>query len=112
MLSGATWSAAAIVGTAVLRIVVSSDSMNNATATSQGSSRLLDEASDDCDEGDAIGSGGLKFVGLRCIGLRNRLHQSSTLESQLSLSCATISRWHVWEVALTLLPWACSHALA
>jgi len=32
MLSGATWSAAAIVGTPVLRIVVSSDSMKNATA--------------------------------------------------------------------------------
>ncbi len=45
MLSGATWSAAAIVGTAVLRIVVSSDSMKNATAISQGTSRLLESAS-------------------------------------------------------------------
>src|SRR6202042_2594761 len=36
MLSGATFRAAAIVGTAVFRIVVSSDSMKNATATSHG----------------------------------------------------------------------------
>ena len=44
MLSGATLSAAAMVGTAVFRIVVSSDSMKNATATSHGNSRLLDGA--------------------------------------------------------------------
>src|SRR6185503_3372865 len=36
MLSGATCRAAAIDGTAVFRMVVSSDSMKNATATSQG----------------------------------------------------------------------------
>src|SRR5579862_1300880 len=41
MLSGATLRASAMVGTAVLRIVVSSDSMKNATATSHGKSRLL-----------------------------------------------------------------------
>jgi len=41
MLRGATCRAAEIVGTAVLRIVVSSDSMKNANATSHGSSRLL-----------------------------------------------------------------------
>jgi hypothetical protein len=40
MLSGGTFSACAMVGTAVLRIVVSSDSMNKPTATSQGSRRL------------------------------------------------------------------------
>jgi hypothetical protein len=49
MLSGATLRAAEIVGTAVFRIVVSSDSMKNATATSQGSSRLL--ASDGIEAG-------------------------------------------------------------
>jgi hypothetical protein len=38
MLSGATCSAAAIVGTPVFKIVVSSYSMKNATAISQGSS--------------------------------------------------------------------------
>src|ERR1035438_6332438 len=42
MLSGATLSAAEMAGTAVFRIVVSSDSIKNATATSQGSRRLLD----------------------------------------------------------------------
>src|ERR1700744_1242475 len=41
MLRGPTWSAAEIAGTAVLRMVVSSDSMKNATATSHGSNRLL-----------------------------------------------------------------------
>ena len=40
MLNGATLSAWAIAGTAVLRIVVSSDSMKKPTATNQGSSRL------------------------------------------------------------------------
>src|SRR5580658_9929985 len=42
MLSGATFKAAAIAGTAVFKIVVSSDSMKNATATSHGNNRLLD----------------------------------------------------------------------
>jgi hypothetical protein len=40
MLSGATPSAFDITGTAVFRIVVSSDSMKSATATSQGKSRF------------------------------------------------------------------------
>ena len=40
MLSGTTPSALAIAGTAVFRMVVSSDSMKSATATSQGKSRL------------------------------------------------------------------------
>src|SRR6185503_18725206 len=42
MLSGATASAFAMAGTAVFRIVVSSDSMKNATATSQGNSRFTE----------------------------------------------------------------------
>jgi hypothetical protein len=42
MLSGATFRASAIAGAAVFKIVVSSDSMKKATATSQGKSRLLD----------------------------------------------------------------------
>src|ERR1700685_3971199 len=44
MLSGATWRAAEMAGTAVFRMVVSSDSIKNATATSQGSRRLLEAA--------------------------------------------------------------------
>src|SRR6476646_2726223 len=47
MLSGATPSAAAMVGTAVLRMVVSSDSMKNATATSHGTRRLMEDVSTD-----------------------------------------------------------------
>ena len=42
MLSGATASAFAIVGTAVFKIVVSSDSMKKATATSHGNNRFTD----------------------------------------------------------------------
>jgi hypothetical protein len=41
MLSGVTASALAITGMAVLRIVVSSDSIKNATATSHGNMRLM-----------------------------------------------------------------------
>jgi hypothetical protein len=41
MLSGVTCRAVEMVGTAVLRIVVSSDSMKNATATNHGRRRLL-----------------------------------------------------------------------
>jgi hypothetical protein len=52
MLSGATFSASEMAGTAVLRIVVSSDSMKNATATSQGNSRLLEAVGADGTEGD------------------------------------------------------------
>jgi hypothetical protein len=44
MLSGAISSAFAMAGTAVLRIVVSSDSMKNATATSHGNSRFTESA--------------------------------------------------------------------
>src|SRR5580698_1695880 len=102
MLRGATCSAAAIVGTAVLRIVVSSDSMKNATAISHGSSRLLVGASEGCAEGVSSGSGGLKLGGLGCIGLRTCLHQSSTVECQLSLRLATISRRRMLEVLRAL----------
>src|SRR6266545_8218843 len=42
MLSGATASAFAMAGTAVFRIVVSSDSMKKATATSHGNIRFTD----------------------------------------------------------------------
>src|SRR5271163_2751444 len=46
MLSGAILRAAATAGTAVLRIVVSNDSMKNATAISHGSNCLLDGGTD------------------------------------------------------------------
>jgi hypothetical protein len=73
MLRGATWSAAAIAGTAVLRIVVSNDSMKNATAISQGTRRLLETASGSCGGGGLIGPAGLTLVGLGCIGLHDRV---------------------------------------
>jgi hypothetical protein len=83
MLSGATWSAAAIVGTAVFRIVVSRDSMKNATAISHGSSRLLESANDGSGEEASIGLGWLPFFELGCIALCGRVHQFA--ENQLSL---------------------------
>jgi len=52
MLSGATFSASEIAGTAVLRIVVSNDSMKNATATSHGKRRLLEAVGAFDAEGD------------------------------------------------------------
>jgi tRNA C32,U32 (ribose-2'-O)-methylase TrmJ len=61
MLSGATWRAAAIVGTAVLRIVVSSDSIKNATAISHGTRRLLESARVG-KEGGSMELGGLTFL--------------------------------------------------
>src|ERR1039457_2206847 len=45
MLSGCTPSAWEMAGTAVFRMVESSDSMKNATATSQGRRRLADSVS-------------------------------------------------------------------
>jgi hypothetical protein len=61
MLSGATPRAEEMAGTAVLRIVVSSDSMKKATATSHGKIRLA--ASDGAEEEEEAidGAGG-------CIG--------------------------------------------
>ena len=52
MLSGTTLRASAMAGTAVFRIVVSNDSIKNATATSHGSNRLPEL----CDERTAVGS--------------------------------------------------------
>src|SRR5271156_3243819 len=57
MASGVTLSASEIAGTAVLRIVVSNDSMKNATATSQGRRRLL----------EARGADGFGVVPMRLI---------------------------------------------
>src|ERR1700681_4754635 len=54
MLSGATLSASEMTGTAVFRIVVSSDSIKNATATSQGNSRLLESGGKEDGEGEAL----------------------------------------------------------
>src|ERR1700677_2150236 len=61
MLSGATPSAFAIVGTAVFRIVVSSDSMKNATATSQGNTRFADAP------GAAGGATAFDFAGIMLV---------------------------------------------
>lgn len=62
MLSGATLSALAIAGTAVFKIVVSSDSMKNAIATSHGNNRLLDVSTG----AGVIGTGRAKSNYLAC----------------------------------------------
>src|ERR1017187_7302033 len=59
MLSGATPSALAMVGTAVFRMVVSSDSMKKATATSHGNNRFTDSP-----EGDEGGNSVLELAGI------------------------------------------------
>jgi hypothetical protein len=55
MLRGATPRAEEMVGTAVLRIVVSSDSMKKATATSHGKKRLEASGGTDDDGGTLNG---------------------------------------------------------
>jgi hypothetical protein len=47
--------------------------MKNATAISQGTRRLLEAVSGGGEDGASIGPGGLVFVGLGCIGLRDRV---------------------------------------
>src|ERR1700684_3262953 len=64
MLSGETPRAAEMAGTAVLRIVVSSDSMKNATATSQGKRRLAASVGPDEDVGGITGPGVFIWRGL------------------------------------------------
>jgi hypothetical protein len=59
MLSGVTFSASDMAGTAVFRIVVSSDSMKNATATSHGKSRLLEADGAAGTEAEFVGSTGV-----------------------------------------------------
>ena len=75
MLSGATWSAAAMVGTPVFRIVVSSDSMKNATAINHGSRRLLESATEGGGEGAPVALGGITFVGGGGVGIYDRVFQ-------------------------------------
>jgi hypothetical protein len=60
MLRGATPRAEEIAGTAVLRIVVSRDSMKKATATSHGRSRL--EVSEGSDEDGGVINRPVRFI--------------------------------------------------
>ena len=73
-----------MVGTAVFRIVVSSDSIKNATAISHGSSRLLESAREGCEEGASVGPGGLAF-GIIIASLVNVFLGSSTLQWMISI---------------------------
>lgn len=59
MLRGATLSASEMAGTAVFRIVVSRDSMKNATATSHGKSRLLEADGASGSEAELVGPTGV-----------------------------------------------------
>src|ERR1700723_1256542 len=99
MLSGATWSAAAIAGTAVFRSVVSSDSIKNATAINHGSSRLLESASTGGTEFGSIGLCGVTLGGLGCIILRNGESRSSARGTDYDC-CAS-----PWRSALVVACW-------
>jgi hypothetical protein len=80
MLSGTTWRAAEIAGTAVLRMVVSSDSMKKATATSQGNKRLL-----------ATEWPGLEAISLDVLdGVIGRLDHATGRESQARSSAMKV----------------------
>jgi hypothetical protein len=70
MLSGATPRAEEIAGTAVLRMVVSSDSIKNATATSHGRSRLEASEAEDKEGSDEDGGAINGPAGLICRKLR------------------------------------------
>lgn len=70
-----------MVGTPVFRIVVSRDSMKNATAISQGNRRLLDSAREAGTEPLFVGPG---FRGLDELG-GIRLHDRLNTKDQLSL---------------------------
>src|SRR5580658_6457627 len=62
MLSGATLRASEMAGTAVFKMVVSSDSIKNATATSQGSNRMLDGPGGACEDAAALELRGIIFI--------------------------------------------------
>src|SRR5208337_689968 len=82
MLSGAMWSAWEIAGTAVFRIVVSSDSIKNATATSHGSNCLL--ATEGVIEAQAIAGGSSKLMIARnCHEFCHWRRQSSQRHSRI-----------------------------
>src|ERR1035441_6207647 len=77
MLSGGTLRASEMAGTAVFRIVVSSDSIKNATATSHGKRRLLEADGLDC-----IGEASIKlsgFMGKHCCERAGQLSYRNTL---------------------------------
>src|ERR1700689_959631 len=98
MLRGATPRAEEMAGTAVLRIVVSSDSIKKATATSQGRSRLADAVGSDeqgLDEGGSDeGGGAIKGTGWF---ICRKLREASPLRTcQLG---ATILRWQIENLA-------------
>ena|SRR5208282_6465278 len=85
MLSGVTLSASDMAGTAVFKIVVSSDSMKNATATSHGKSRLLEADGDGADgtEAELVGLTGL-------VAMESSYH--STSEPENLPACAAARR--------------------
>src|SRR5580704_7758369 len=91
MLSGATCSAVAIVGTAVFKIVVSSDSIKNATAISHGTNRLLDSPRGTCGPRALLGSTGFTFFGFGGINLRIRVLECHYTRNRLSPIRAAIS---------------------
>src|ERR1700733_3915350 len=97
MLRGATPRAEEMVGTAVLRIVVSSDSIKNATATSHGRSRL--EVSEGLDEDGGAINGPAWFICRNCGRLRRLEHVSRSVRPMAS--CMRVFRYHQPRVSRT-----------
>ena len=85
MLSGVTLRASEIAGTAVFRIVVSNDSMKNATATSQGRSRLLEA---DCPDG--IDGEVLELIGLMAMEWNNYFTNELTIFLEFAMPAQSI----------------------
>src|SRR5664280_2575527 len=77
MLSGGTLRASEMAGTAVFRIVVSSDSIKNATATSHGTRRLLATDGSDCSGEASIKLG--RFMCTHCCEGASQLSYRNTL---------------------------------
>jgi hypothetical protein len=71
--------------------------MKNATAMSHGSNRLLEAASESCEEGSSIVLGGVTFVGLGCIGLRDRVPWAGSRKSNYRRFRKTEKYGRIWE---------------
>jgi hypothetical protein len=89
MLNGATLRASEMAGTAVFRIVVSSDSIKNATATNHGKSRLLEADGAEGSEGALM-----ELTGLIGFAWRNHFTNESgnLLALAISLSSDNVSQ--------------------
>ena len=97
MLRGETWSAAEMAGTAVFRMVVSSDSMKNATATSHGKICLLAVAGD-------VTEGALGTLG-------DAIDSASTLSAHFPFRRPAVQAEHCWHFSVIVSLTVFSHCV-